>query len=185
MRSDSPGLKTLISHLVVPIMAFSLMIGCAQSPIELTEHQTLEQTKGAVFGKVNVLFRGEVRKSLFTRSGGSTISLLILPDDSGKGSHISLREDGYFFLQLTPGGYTIVSFEGGTSYTISGSVFAHFDVHANTVSYIGTLVLFFEGDSYQRYVTDEYEMAKENLRGRFPQVSKEPGKNLMTMEKRR
>jgi hypothetical protein len=185
MKVAFSPLKAVKSRLAVSIMALGFMTGCAHSPIELSDGQAIEETKGAAFGNVKTLFRGEVRKSLFTMSGGSTISLLILPDDSTQGSHISLREDGYFFLQLTPGGYTIVSFEGGTSYKIGGSVFAHFDVQANTVTYIGTLVLFFEGDSYHRYVTDEYEVAKENLRERFPQVSREAGKNLMTMEKRR
>ena len=185
MKSIFPRLRTILSHRVVSIIALSLMTGCAQSPIEISDRQAIEQTKGVVFGKVEPLFRGEVRKSLFTRSGGSTMSLLILPDDSSKGTYISLREDGHFFLQLTPGGYTIVSFEGGTSYKIGGGIFAHFDVQVNTVTYIGTLVLVFEGDTYERYVIDEYELAVKNLQERFPQIEKSPHKTLMIMEKRR
>jgi hypothetical protein len=191
MKSIFPRFKTIICPLGVSIMALglSLTTGCAQSPIELSDHQTIQQTKGVVFGRLKAIFDGKVQETFSTMFGGSTMSLLILPDDSSKGTYISLREDGHFFLHLTPGGYTIAGFEGRmpglSSYDIKGSIFAHFDVQPNTVTYIGTLILVFEGDTYKRYVTDEYELAIQKLQERFPEIKKDPHKNLMIMEKRR
>lgn len=172
-----------------PLLTLSMLLllilfsGCA-SPIDLSEAKSIPKNEGVVFGRLKAISDGEIQ-TFSTIFGESTMSILILPDGSSKGTYFPLKDEGFFFLHLPPGGYTIASFEGHFSPAMRGRIFAHFDVFQDEVTYIGTVTLVFAGARYRRFVEDEYEVAIEQFREKFPEIKREPRRSLMVLEKQR
>lgn len=182
------------SHNYIPVGLVSALIlvlfsACASSPLNLTHTQTIPRNEGIAFGRVKVFSEGNERKGFSTILGESTMSVLVLPDNSSQGTSFPLRDAGFFFWHLPLGGYTIAGFEGLTTelfrHLIRGRVSARFQVLPDAATYIGTLTLMFEGSRYAKFVEDDYERAVEEFRKRFPQIKGEETKSLMVMEKER
>lgn len=110
----------------------------------------------------------------------------ILPEATSLPFEYWLGGDGSFYWLLRPGEYTITSFHwvGLVSHK-RGRIFAQFVIpEGQTIVYIGTLTISFDEERYSR-VEDEYPQALQALRSKFGEVTQEPDKSLMHLEKAR
>ena len=165
------------------ILIIFLLTGCASSPIDLSEKESLPQDEGIVFGRVKVVERGKEKK--LSLLGESKFGLILLPDNSSNAVYVPLKDDGAFIWHLQSGSYTIASFEWRSHGILRGRVFACFRVCKNSINYIGTLTISFSGARYTLFITDEYEASSITFKNKFPDMKKEMIRHLMQTEKRR
>ena len=180
------GFLLTLSILLLPV----LFSGCyPSSRIDLPETKSIPTNEGVVFGRVKIINDGEVMTDFHTGYNVSMMRIVILPDDSSEKIEYAFYHDGSFVWHLPPGGYTIGTFETKrrpfTADKITGRIFAHFDVVNDEVTYIGTITLDFKGLRYRKFVEDEYELAIEQFRKKFPEIKREPRRSLMVLEKQR
>ncbi len=172
------------------LLLLVLFSGCyPSSAIDLPETKSIPTKEGVVFGRVEVIYDGEVMTDFHTGIDISMMEIVILPDDSSEEIEYAFYHDGSFVWHLPPGGYTIGTFVAKrrpvTTRNILGRIFAHFDVVKDEVTYIGTITLAFRGPRYSKFVEDEYEAAIEQFRKKFPEIKREPRRSLMVLEKQR
>jgi len=176
---------------VILMFAFLVILGCAtpSSVIDLYKTRSAPENEVIIFGRVKVIDKGKIA-NLSSFSGElmkeSTFNIVVLPDGSSKAIYHPLRGDGYFYLHLPQGGYSIAGFEWWHEGFVKGPIFAHFNAPKDkTITYIGTLGINFAGDRYTKFVEDEYELAMTKFKSEFPEIEGEFTKNLMQMETRR
>lgn len=172
----------------VCVLVLQVLAGCAGSPIDLSSRETIPQTEGVAFGRVRLTSDGQAQ-TLSSFLGESKLSVFVLADDDQAPIRHRLKDDGYFFWRLPPGGYTITSFQGLTpeffSKHMKGRIFASFNILGDTATYIGTLDITMRGYSYKLFVENEYPLAVAEFARRFPNVGQEIRTSLMTLESRR
>ena len=154
------------------------LAGCASNPIDFSKGKTLPQGEAIVFGRVGVIYKGEPKIWKYR-----VFLILVLPTNTSEAFSYGLLGDGSFYWHLPPGAYAISGFdwiETGRR----GRIFAEFVVaEGEPIIYIGKLTL----DFVQRYryvmrVEDDYDLAIQKFKEKFPEIEAEPTKNLMKLE---
>ena len=164
--------------------AFMALVGCASSPINLSETESIAQGEGIVAGSVRLLDDGEV-KSLSSVFGESQFGLFVTGSDTSAALFVPLKDEGDFIWHIPDGVYQITGFEWRSGITISGPIGANFTVVDGQVIYIGTLEIIFLGARYIVKITDEMDSVAKMVALQFPALGGQVTKELMTLEGRR
>ena len=158
------------------------LTGCASNPIDFSKAKTLPHGEAIVFGRVNVIYKGEpkVWKGI---PPYTPFLILVLPTTTKEAYSFALLDDGSFYWHLPPGTYAISGFDWIEKH-MHGRIFAEFVVPEDkSISYIGKLTLDFDRTyRYSMRVVDDYDQAIQNFKSKFPEIKGEPIKNLMKLE---
>lgn len=173
--------------ILVPVL---FLVGCASSPINLSDTKALMQNEAIVFGRVEVIDEGKVRKwgagEVFWLGN---FKIFIMQANSSDTIEYALTGDGSFYWHLLPGRYIIAGFEGpgyGGFGRRSGRIYAQFTVpKERLVIYVGKLTINFARGRYNVRITDDYSEALPQLIKKFPEIRGEADRNLMQLEKPR
>ena len=170
------------SVLILTIFIFS----CASlSPINLSDPKAVLPNEAIVFGRVEVMEGGTAITSWGIWSG--IFQIFIQADNFSKTIDYALSGNGSFYWRLTPGNYTIIGFDGPGSMGLgrrSGRIFARFTIpKENSTVYIGTLTIYFMRGVYSKRIKDDYDLALENFKKKFPGIKGDADKSLMQLEK--
>ncbi|MDR4485723.1 MAG: hypothetical protein R3B95_21450 [Nitrospirales bacterium] len=165
-----------------------LLLGCSGKSFLLSEEGS-SPGECIVFGSITLQGKGEedVNEkypkgggvSLYHESGGSPLITIGL-----KEGHTRM-----FFLSLKPGRYFLPSFKTGFDLGDIKSiktyrVFSEFRAQdPKSIAYIGDLSICFEGCSSFASVRDQYEMAVQIFKEKFPKINSSIFKSLMQREK--
>jgi hypothetical protein len=168
------------------VLAFLLM-GCA-SPIALSDLKTVPVGEAIVFGHVKVSSDGKPlvwRETALGRElpsfGPETFTIFLMTDAASQETSYPLAGNGSFYWRLPPGEYTITGFQQGGR---RGRIFALFSIaEGQSFVYIGTLSVEFNGSRYRMRIKDEHDQALQGFRTKFSEISGEPAKSLMQLEK--
>jgi len=168
------------------IILILFLTGCATNPIDFSKTKPLPQGEAIVFGRVNVIYKGEpkVWKGI---PPYTPFQILVLPTASKEAYSFALLDDGSFYWHLSPGSYAISGFQwtgGSGGGTKSGRIFAEFVVPEDkSLVYIGKLTLDFDRTyHYTMRIENDYERAIQNFKNKFPEIKDEPTQNLMKFE---
>lgn len=162
------------------------VISCASfSPINLSDPKSVLPNEAIVFGRVEVVEGGKAVTSWGI--WGGLFQIFIQADNTSRIIDYALSGDGTFYWHLTPGNYTIIGFDGPAgmgSGRRSGRIFARFTIpRENATIYIGTLTLNFMRGLYSKHIKDDYDLALESFKKKFPGIKGDADKSLMQLEK--
>jgi hypothetical protein len=191
--AESPsGAHVSCARTLAVVTSSILLLVVLASSIDLSRAPATPENDGVAFGRLSVVYNGQEVKNVrsqVTLFGDTWFDLVLLADGTSRAQSAPLDGDGYFFWRLPPGGYTIVGFEASTptvaSRAMRGRIAAAFLATANTVVYVGTLRLVFQGERYATRVEDESEHAVQRFRKTFPNISSPIANSLMVLEKAR
>lgn len=161
-----------------------LLGACVPSPIDFTTTTSLPKDEGVVFGRVRLLEGGE-EQNLSTVFGESKCKLIIVSAKTSQALYVPLQDDGSFIWHLPEGNYTIASYEWRSYGTLTGRIFAGFNVFHSRANYIGTLLITIAGARFNVDIVDDYETALSTVQDRLPFSAESLTKQLMKMEPRR
>ena len=164
-----------------------LLTGCASTEIiHLGDASTIAvlPEKALAFGRVKFASKGKPMQLMLPWN----FRVYILSEAMSQPLEYVLRGDSSFYWHLRPGEYTITSFWWNRLFSDKrGRIFAQFVIpEGEAIVYIGTLTIGFEDEgNYWTRVEDEYSQALQALRSKFAEVTEEPPKSLMHLEKAR
>jgi len=167
------------------LMLIVLFVGCASSPIHLSDTKVIALQEAIVFGRVKVISQGTPVVWSTSPIFGARFSIFIFPEGTPSAAvDYTLTGDGSFYWHLTPGRYTVAGFEWkrGNS-RMGGHIVAKFVIpEAQSLLYVGTLTVLFTGGRYYARVEDEYGQALQELHNKFPELRGEALRELLQLE---
>ena len=167
--------------IIVVLMLY--LSGCASSRIDFTGMESLGTDEGTIVGRVQLFDKEEEQR--LSSFGESMFRVLLVPENKSETIYVPLKGNGTFVWHLPAGNYTIASFDRYGPGEVQGRIFASFKVNKNMPTYIGTLVISFNGLRYRIAVTDDYQSSLKYIKKRFPEVGGEMIKSIMYFEEPR
>ena len=162
-------------------VSFALVLVACVGQLQVKDVDVPSLNQGIVFGKLDLTEDGKAQpwKSFFA---GVEAKLLISQPGSRKAMTYSIGGDGSFYWGLEPGDYTILGFDILNGGIRSGHIGATFTVSEEAKSvYIGNLKVLMEKGIYAVGIEDDYSVAAELFKNRFPKAQN-PVKNLALLD---
>lgn len=171
----------------VLIIIVLLLTSCSYY-VKLADVKELPGHKPIVFGRIKVIEKDHSKSSWWHCGRRVHIISDSVPEQAPY--YYCLTEDGSFYWNISPGGYTITQLSArdpiqksffGQAWGERG-ILARFVVPEGlALIYIGTLIIKQVGDRYKMHVKDHYHQDLQRLKGQFTEISSPVAKHLMEL----
>lgn len=172
-----------------------LMTSACQSRIAVTNPRSVPDNEGIILGRVQVTDHGKLLSWNGPLQGwNGTFELAVAPENGELLPIYILENDGTFIWHLPPGKYVLRSFKHESLFlpiffyvhTVVRPIFATFEVPGgNRSTYIGTLAIERDGQSFSMTILDEFEQTMRAVDQKGPEIRRQIQAQLMTLNRQK
>jgi len=176
-------MNEVLKKLLFVMTMILLFSGCAQQS-QVHDVAISRPEQCIVFGKLELMKEGKIVPWSSFWSGREG-RIIFLPPNSNKAQVYKVAKDGFFYWDLEPGDYFILSFEISEGGDFSrGDLRIPFSVSEERKNiYIGNLKVLMQGGWYYVGIDDDYSAALESFKNKFP-YAQEPVKILASLQQK-